>query len=133
MKLLTQETCPNCKHNFESEKELEGLEAVRHEGKIKEIQTEQKPEPKPEIKEVEKIIVKRPSDLPTYTCKNCGDLHKNPDYSKKVTHKCADGRCGQFTANPKKPCKWCGNTEFEELDEDTLAIIPDPDHQHEDD
>ncbi len=90
------------------------------------ITTEVKAEP--EIKEVIKEVVKIPSHIPKFKCKNgdCGKMHENEDYTSKITAKCEN--CGQFTANTSDPCPFCNKTDYEDLDEDELNDlgIPQP-------
>ena len=142
MKILTAETCPDCKHKFESSHEMEGVEPIRNEGKIKEIKSSQQilEEPKEVIKEVIKIEKVAPSDSPFYTCSdgNCemDGLHKNKNYTKRPKEKCKN--CESL--NGSKKCKNCGNkdeNEFETLEADELDDlgIPEPlekEHTHED-
>lgn len=140
MKLLTDEICPDCKKNFESEHELENLEPIKHTGTIKEVksdstttqvQLDKSPEPKFEIKTV------APKDQPFFKCKNCGDSHPNPNYSEVPKYRCKNGNCN--TLNGQKTCKNCGNKdpdEFEEEDVEDLKEfgIPEPksrEHSHE--
>lgn len=140
MKLVTEETCPHCKKNFESEKDIEHLEPSKITGTIKEIKTDSNQTMVQEVKAVEpKIEIKTvaPKDQPFFTCKNCGDSHKNPNYTEIPKFRCKNGNCG--TLNGKKTCKNCGNKnpeEFEEEDIDSLKEIgiPEPthaDHDHE--
>jgi len=129
MKLLTAEVCPKCKHQFESEKEMEGLEPSKNKGKIEKIISTEKEE-KPEVKEVIKEVVKTqtPAHIPSFKCKdgNCGLMHKNPNYTKKIKGKCTN--CGQFTSNTDSECPFCNQKEYDEIEEDELKDlgIPEP-------
>lgn len=137
MKLLTEETCPHCKKNFESEKDIDNLEPVRAKGEIKEVksdsnqttvQVEKPQEPKIEIKTV------APKDQPFFKCKNCGDAHKNPNYTEIPKFRCKNGNCN--TLNGQKTCKNCGNKDPEGFDEEDIEElkelgIPEPvEHEH---
>lgn len=126
--------CPNCKEKVAIDidklevKQPKELENTTSEGQ----QTQQII--KPEIKEIEKIVekVKIPSDQPFYECKDCDSLHKNKNYSVRPNKKC--NNCDSLNGPKNKGCKNCGNTEFEELDEDQLDDlgIPKPaEHEHE--
>jgi len=129
MKLLTAEVCPKCKHQFESEKEMEGLEPSKNKGKIEKITSTEK-EKDPEVKEVIKEVVKTqtPAHIPSFKCKdgNCGLMHKNPNYTKKIKGKCTN--CGQFTSNTDSECPFCNQKEYDEIEEDELKDlgIPEP-------
>ena len=92
--------------------------------------------PEPEIKEVIKEVVKIPSTIPAYKCKdgNCGKMHPNPNYTKKIVGKCSN--CGQFTGDLNSECPFCNKNEYEEIEEDELNDlgIPEPkeaEHDHE--
>jgi len=135
MKLLTKEKCPECNKEFDSQHELENLEPKINKGKIEDVASTSKPEekPEPEIKEVIKTVA--PNDQGFFKCKNCGDAHKNPNYSKRPNKKCET--CG--TLNGDATCSKCGNhdpEEFEEktpeeLDEMNIPIPPEKEHEHE--
>ena len=136
MKVLTEETCPHCKKGFESAHELDNLEPKIPQGKIKSIENTPQvmQQVEPEIKEVIKEVTKIPSFIPQYKCKDgrCGNIHPNPDYTTRPNKKCEN--CGQFNAGDT--CIWCGNKEFEELDDEELNDmgIPTPkpfEHDHE--
>jgi len=125
LKILTKETCPGCKKEFESSHELENLEPKINKGTIKEltsgdqvIQQIEKPKD-PEVKIETKTVIE--DFKPNYECPN-GDcdigVHKNTNYKKKPKGKCTN--CGQFTKHDKGTCPWCKGTELEELDEDEL-------------
>jgi len=85
---------------------------------------------KPEVKEVIKEVVKTqtPAHIPSFKCKdgNCGLMHKNPNYTKKIKGKCTN--CGQFTSNTDSECPFCNQKEFDEIEEDELKDlgIPEP-------
>lgn len=137
MKILGETTCPGCKKNHEVELDVDNLE-------IKQIempqvsnprvqtpqQTVQVQAPKEKVKEVLKI----PSYIPKYKCKNCDANHKNKAYTNMPKARCAN--CGQFSPDGIGNCPWCESNEFEELDKDDLKElgIPEPEeHNHEDD
>ena len=82
---------------------------------------------------IEKVIDKVPSHIPAYKCKNCGDNHKNTNYTQRPKGKCTN--CGQFAKDEKGSCPWC-NQEVEPIDENELEDlgIPSPEaveHMHE--
>jgi len=128
--------CPHCKEKIDididkltlkqKDTELKNTEASQQQT-IQEITV-------PEVKEVvkEKMII--PSHIPGYECSdgNCGNIHPNQNYKKRVKAKCSN--CGQFTPNPDKNCPWCNNKEFEELEDDELEElgIPEPENNHHD-
>ena len=92
---------------------------------------------KPEIKEIEKEIIKEvkvvPSWQPNYICKgpNC-NTKKNPSYSARPKGVCSN--CGQFTKEAFGTCIWCQSKDIEEIDEDKLNDlgIPTPENNKED-
>ena len=137
MKLLTKEICPKCKHDFESEKDLENFDLKKNVGTIKELKDDPIKTPDmPEVKEVIKEVVKIPSHIPKFKCKdgNCGLMHDNKNYTSKIKGKCTN--CGQFTGDINSECPFCNQKEFDELDEDELNDlgIPEPKggtHDHE--
>ena len=125
--------CPNCKKPVafdidkltikEPKSEIENPEASGQ------TTTQIQKEPDVTEKIVEKI--RAPKDQPFYKCKNCGDAHKNTNYTQKPTKKCQN--CGTLNGDPT--CKNCGNTnseEFEELDKEELDElgIPEPNEQN---
>ena len=137
MKLLTDETCPDCKKKFESEHELEGLEPIKHKGKIKEVDSDstvQLQMEKPEVQEkiVEKVVEVAPSYMPAFSCKgkDC-DGHQNQNYKQRPKGK--GKTCDQFSKEKDGRCTWCGKSEIEELDDEKLDEIgiPMPEHTHE--
>jgi len=65
-----------------------------------------------------------PSFEPGYECDDCGDIHPNKGYKKKAAFKC--GNCGQFAGSDKAKCRWCGERDWEELDEDEQSLLPEP-------
>lgn len=131
-------SCPGCKANIEIERENPTHRIVEHEhndelreklDKIEKMVTDKVDPPKPPKKET--VL---PSFVPGYVCKDCGDVHKNKNYKKKAPFKCAT--CGQFSASDKASCPWCGDKDWEELDEDEMSMLPEPvaeAHSHEDD
>ena len=138
MKILGETTCPGCKNKHEVELDVDNLD-------IKQIEMPQvnnarvetsRQQTVQEVKPVEKIkeVVKVPSYIPKYKCKNCDSNHKNKDYSKMPKARCTN--CGQFSPDGIGNCPWCENDEFEDLDKDDLKDlgIPEPEeHDHEDD
>ena len=94
-------------------------------------------ESRPQIKEIEKEIIKEvkvvPSWQPNYICKgpNC-NTKKNPSYSARPKGVCSN--CGQFTKEAFGTCIWCQSKEIEEIDEDKLNDlgIPTPENNKED-
>lgn len=141
MKLTGDTTCPGCKKDHKVEFDLEKLDMPATTATNTQATGQQTiQEVKQEVKEVEKIVEKAvsPSDEPFFACKNgnCGELHKNTNYSTAPNKKCKN--CD--TLNGKKQCKNCGNAdveEFEELDDEELKElgIPIPEshegHDHE--
>ena len=100
-------------------------------------QTVQLQEPTPIEKIVEKEVIKSvpSSDQPYYECKDCDNMHKNPNYKIKPSQKCSN--CGSLNRPKAKGCKNCGNIEFDEIDNDELNElgVPDPEiteseHEH---
>jgi len=124
MKLLTKEVCPHCKKEFESEKQLEGLQPTKNTGTIEKLESTEKP-PEPEVKEVVKEVVKTqtPAHIPSFKCKdgNCGLMHKNPNYTKQIKGKCTN--CGQFTGDTNSECPFCNQKEYDDLSEDDLEDL----------
>jgi len=134
--LRIETDCPHCKKplGIDTEKMnvtdlVKPAEKVNASNQV--LAQEQKPA---EIKEVEVIKAVSPNDQPFFACKNgdCGDLHKNPNYSKLPDKKCRN--CD--TLNGTKQCKNCGNKdpeEFEDIEKDDLTElgIPEPkEHEH---
>lgn len=59
-----------------------------------------------------------PSYLPKHFCKGKGcDGHENPN-RKKVTKKC--NNCDQVSPENAGKCPWCGENDFDDLDEDEI-------------
>ena len=138
MKISGTTNCPTCKKDHEVELDIENLTLDKvtkpkiENSQVSGLQTEQII--KPEIKEIEKIVekVKIPSDQPFYECKDCDALHKNKNYSVRPNKKCSN--CDSLNGPKNKGCKNCGNTEFEELDEeqlDNLGVPKPEEHEHE--
>lgn len=136
LKVIEEIECPGCKHKFDKTTDLSDLKNVpvtkiENKAKIKEVIEEGQTS---QIIEKEKIVekVKIPSDQPFYECKDCDSLHKNKNYSVRPNKKC--NNCDSLNGPKNKGCKNCGNTEFEELDEDQLDDlgVPKPEeHEHE--
>ena len=139
MKLLTKESCPHCKKDFDSQHELENLEPAFAKGKIQEIESNAPQQLQQEIKEVIKEVEKTvsPDDSPYFECSNgdCGEkMHRNPNYKRRPKEKCKN--CDSL--NGSKNCKNCGNQdgeEFETLEKEELdeLKIPEPkevEHTH---
>ena len=124
--------CPHCKKDIQyvSDKmnfdKLEITKQVELTPQQKQNQILEKPEEKEVIKEV--IKTQTPAHIPSFKCKdgNCGLMHKNPNYTKKIKGKCAN--CGQFTSNTDSECPFCNQKEYDELEEDELKDlgIPEP-------
>lgn len=128
--------CPNCKKpvafdvdKLEMKKEDLEIENAQASG-----QTTTQIQKEPEV--IEKEIIKSvpSSDQPYYECKDCDNMHKNPNYKIKPNQKCSN--CGSLNRPKAKGCKNCGNTEFEEVDNDELNElgVPEPElveHDHE--
>jgi len=128
MKLVQETKCPHCKKDIEMETDIDNLKI--DDKKVKTNSTVQ-PEPdKPEVTEVIKEVTKTqtPAHIPSFKCKdgNCGLMHKNPNYTKKIKGKCTN--CGQFTANTDSECPFCNQKEYDEINEDDLKDlgIPEP-------
>ena len=137
MKIEGDTTCPNCKKDHAVEFDIDNLDIKKVEVpqvRVNSVQsaqvTEQIEKPVGKVKEVLKI----PSYIPKYKCKNCDSNHKNKAYTNMPKARCAN--CGQFSPDGVGSCPWCDNDEFEELDKDDLKElgIPEPEeHNHEDD
>jgi transposase-like protein len=132
MKLITETDCPHCKKSHEAELDLENFEIPATETpkmKVKSsIPTTQPEMPQPETK-IE-YRTKIPPHIPKFKCKNCNELHNNPDYRTRPRYKCDN--CGSLNAGPY--CQTCTKgSEFEELtDEDLDELgIPAPKYEHE--
>ena len=132
--------CPNCKKEVSIDIDkldikppatLEVQNATTTQNATVQVQKVEPVEPEVQIKTV------APKDQPYFKCKNCGDAHKNPNYTEIPKFRCKNGNCN--TLNGQKACKNCGNKdedEFEEEDIDELKEIgiPEPehaDHKHE--
>lgn len=142
MKIVGDTTCPNCKKKHEVELDVDKLDSAKI---IKEnpqisnpqasgLQTQQVVKPQEKIIEKEVIKSVPSSDQPYYECKDCDNMHKNPNYKIKPNQKCSN--CGSLNRPKAKGCKNCGNTEFEEVDNDELNElgVPEPElveHDHE--
>ena len=82
---------------------------------------------KPEIKEIEREVIKEikvvPSYQPNYVCK--GDkckIKKNPNYKERVKGKCPE--CGQWSKFDNGPCQWNPeHGQVEPLDDDELDSL----------
>lgn len=145
-------SCPGCKAKIELERKkpvhrivdksadlaVTEFDAIveRVAAKLKPKEPEKAPE-KPK-KEVE---VRLPSWQPKEFCADgsCGAEHKNKHYKQRPAKRCANGSCGQFAPAKAAKCAWCGSKDldpedrFEELDEDTLELLPMPEseaHEH---
>ena len=136
-----------CKNGIcEQDLEIEGLEIPETSPTIKRVpeveirglaQMQQLQTIKPEIKEIEKEVIKEikvvPSWQPNYICKgpNC-NTKKNPSYSARPKGVCSN--CGQFTKEAFGTCIWCQSKDIEEIDEDKLNDlgIPTPENNKED-
>ena len=123
--------CPHCKGGIDLNLKPQGNKEVELElPPVNKIE----PKPEPEVKEVEKIVekTKPPADQPFYKCKNCGDKHKNPNYSKKPNKQCPN--CGSL--NGEKNCKNCNKAtdadDWTELTDEELEEleIPFPEENH---
>ena len=141
--LLVRTTCKDCGKDGDHELPDELKEALKKpKATLVESPTDKKldavldalktktPEPVKETKE--KIIV--PSYLPRFTCKgkDCvGD--DNDGYITRVKKKC--NNCDQFAPENAKKCSWCGEEDFDDIDDEELdgLKIPKPagGHQHE--
>lgn len=133
MKIVGETTCPNCQKAHEAALDLDKFEPKVTTSVIQNpsissptatvtsVLAEEKP----------KVITKIPSYIPNYKCKNCGNNHKNKDYSVRPKFKCS--KCGQFSPDGEL-CAWCKSKEFDEIDEEELDDlgIPEPEeHEHE--
>lgn len=137
MKLEGDTTCPNCKKDHSVEFDVENLDLKKVEiPQARNVRIEQPQQTVQLEKPVEKIkeVLKVPSYIPKYKCKNCSENHKNKDYKKMPKARCTN--CGQFDADGSGSCPWCGNSDFEELEKEDLVDlgIPEPEeHNHEED
>ena len=87
----------------------------RVDNRIKILQQQQPQEP--QIKEVPF------SFMPRYHCSDghCGTIHKNESFRDYPRAKCTN--CDQFSKGSSKKCPWCGNDDFDILDDDDLDDI----------
>lgn len=127
MKLTGDTTCPGCKKDHKVEFDLDKLDVPAKTAQTSNTQASSQTtiqEIKPEIVEKEVIKTVSPADVPFFPCKdgNCGEIHKNPNYSKAPNKKCK--HCD--TLNGIKKCKNCKNSdpeEFDELDNEELTEL----------
>lgn len=136
MKIEGETDCPTCKKSHPVEIDIDNLDIKKVEipkmrvSSIESGQMTQQIEPQKEkIKEVLKI----PSYIPKYKCKNCDSNHKNKAYTNMPKARCTN--CGQFSPDGTGSCPWCESKDFEELDNEDLKElgIPEPEeHEHED-
>jgi len=91
--------------------------------------TKQEPITTPETKTV------IPGFIPAYNCPDgdCGQVHKNKNYSMRPKGKCEN--CSQFARSGEGKCPWCEEGKIEPIDEDELDNlgIPKPipgEHEH---
>ena len=76
-----------------------------------------------QVEELEKIP-KIQSFVPSYQCPdgNCGENHKNKNYSRTVKGQC--NNCNQFSVSNHGKCPWCNeNDTIEEIDNDFLEDL----------
>lgn len=129
--------CPNCKKPIAFD--VDKLTMKKEPGEIENPQasgqttTQIQKEPEVIEKIVEKVIA--PNDQPFFKCKNCGDAHKNTNYSVKPNKECQNCK----NLNGEKVCSKCGNKdpeEFEEksdeeLEEMNIPFPEEKEHKHE--
>ena len=89
--------------------------------------------PKPAVEEKPKEV-EVPSYLPKHFCKGKGcDGHDNA-HRKKITKKCINCDPEQVLPENAGKCPWCGDKDFEDLDDDALERFNkgmEHDHEHE--
>lgn len=77
-----------------------------------------------EAPRIEKEVI-YPSFMPGEYCPdgNCalGGVHKNKNYKRKPAKACRN--CSQIAPKQAGRCAWCGQDDFEPLDEDNLAKL----------
>lgn len=131
--------CPHCKGKLNVEIERKPanvrIEDHDHDDSVKQKLAELDSFVKEKFKEPEKPKKSDPvlpSFVPGYNCVNCGgEVHTNKGYKRKAAYKC--GKCGNYSATDKGDCAWCGEKDWEELDEEEQSWLPEPKHAHEDD
>lgn len=136
MKIEGETTCPGCKKDHPVEIDIDNLDIkkveipqVRNPRVESQQMTQQIEKPVEKIKEVLKV----PSYIPKYKCKNCKENHKNKEYRQAPKFKCSN--CGQFSPNDDS-CIWCDGNDFDEIDEDELQDLgidspEELEHEHE--
>lgn len=124
--------CPHCKGKLNVEIERKPAHVkLTEEQQFTEIETlvskeiekripKKEKEEKPEVK-VEKDI-QYPSWMPAEYCPdgNCslGGVHPNKNYKRKAEKKCKN--CDQFAPKVAKKCAWCGENDFDDMDDEDL-------------
>jgi hypothetical protein len=97
-------SCPGCKQQIGIADPPEIQENILLRQQIEEIQKEPR----------------MPSHIPAFKCKNgnCGEIHANKNYTRNVKGKCRN--CDQFSPDLNDNCPWCGQNDFDEMDDDEL-------------
>lgn len=129
--------CPHCKGKVKVEVEREPA-TVKIAERTSPAELEsmierafEKKMPKVEAKKEEKAP-EVPSYLPKHFCKGKGCEGHDNKGRKKVTKKCTN--CDQVSPENAGKCPWCGENDFDDLDEDDLERFNAGlahDHEHE--
>jgi len=123
LKIKGSVECPNCNKKHDAELDIDKL--TMEQVKTAEIKNPQDSgtstvlETKPEVKPEPKILP--PIHVPAFKCtgSDCGEIHKNPNYFKRVKGKCKN--CDQFSRDKEGDCPWCREkNSIEEIDDDEL-------------
>lgn len=100
--------CPSCKQQIAIDDSPQQIE-------LNKLRTENE-----ELKKQPKM----PSYIPSYQCLdgNCGQIHKNPRYTRRPKGKCSN--CDQFSLEKEGKCPWCKEEDsIEEVDKDELEDL----------
>jgi len=146
VKIKGKSTCINCHKETPVEIDLEKFDPKDSAPQMTEITTTNPggSQTVQEVKPIEKTITKIkeviPEYQPGYKCKGkeCGEIHKNKNYTRLVKGKCSN--CDQFSKDSSGECSWCRKRGvIEEISKEDLEEmdIPmpkehDPDNDQED-
>ena len=131
--------CPQCKGKVKVEVEREpatvkvnkGFTAEDLEPIIERAIEKKMPKQKEEPAKPKDPEIHIPSYMPKHVCKGKGcEGHENKGYRLRVKKKCTN--CDQFASENTGKCTWCGQNDFDDVDDDTLDDlgIPKPEHDH---
>ena len=146
-RVIGDTTCPGCNLTHEAAIDLDKIPQLKNAQFSQDIRVAKEPEKQPDfdaiiekkLKEKEpkkeeppKVKVVAPSYQPKHLCKGAGcEGHDNENYTMRVKKKCSN--CDQFAPDSVKKCPWCGETDFDDIDDDELdeLNIPRPrEHSH---